>query len=556
MKRNLWKVRPLDSRIKDLAVKYNIPAFLVQIFLNRRVKEEDFVSFLNPTADDFHDPYLLSDIHKAAIRLKEAVAQEQKVFIFGDYDVDGITSLSIFNEFAKNYPHIFSFYIPHRVNEGYGLNREFIMQAKEEGFSLIVTFDCGTNSYEEIELARSFGIDVIVIDHHNPKEDLIKPFAFINPKRKDQKYPFPELSAGALAFKFLQVLTGSSCHEVLDLVALSLVCDVVPLIGENRTLLKEGLKVIRESQRYSIKSLCKIAGIKQENIDVFHIGFILGPRINASGRVAHPQDSLELFFAKNQDKADEIATRLSEYNRLRRGIEAQILKEAERKVEEYSVCDPAIVVAGDNWHLGVLGIVASRLTDKYNRPSFVISFDENIGKGSARSTQNVHLLDILDECAESLILYGGHSKAAGVHIAKDELENFREKINSYIENNLKPQDLVPSIDVDAELNFKDIDIEFVEWMEKLKPYGEGNSRPLFVTHNIFKKSPPKKIKSYFSLWLSDGDKTFEGIIYRKDLLEIIDYGVNLDIVFCLDKNHYHNIPRLLIRDCRLTDDER
>ena len=556
MKRYLWKIKPSDPQAEILAQKYEIPVSLAQIFLNRGINECDILSFINPSLDDFHSSSLLPDINKGIDRLKTAIERKEKILLFGDYDVDGITSLAIFNEFAKDYPDIFSFYIPHRVKEGYGLNREAIIQAKEKKVTLLIAFDCGTNSCQEIKLAASFGIDTIVIDHHHLKEDYFKPFALINPKRKDSQYPFSELSAGALTFKFLQFLTGSLCREALDLVALSIVCDVVPLIQENRTLLKEGLRVIKESKRYSIKALCKISGIKQENIDVFHIGFILGPRINSSGRVAHPKDSLELFLVENQEKADKIALRLNEYNRLRRGIEAQILKEAESVIEDNFESKAAIVVSGEKWHVGVLGIVASRLADKYNRPSFVISFDEKVGKGSARSIQNIHLLELLDGCADSLLLYGGHKKAAGVLIAKEELGSFKEKINTFIKENLNPYDFIPAIDIDVLLSFKDINLSFIEWLDKLKPYGEGNAQPLFIAHNVFKKNAPQKINSHFSLWLSDADRIFEGIIYRQELLEIIEYGDYLDIVFSLEKNHYHNSPKLLIRDCRLADDNR
>ncbi|MBP7088411.1 MAG: single-stranded-DNA-specific exonuclease RecJ [Candidatus Omnitrophica bacterium] len=556
MKRYLWKIKPANLKAQALAQKHDISISLAQILLNRDIDEDNVLSFINPNLDDLYNPFLLPDIDKGIKRLKIAVEKKEKILIFGDYDVDGITSLAIFNEFAKNYPTIFSFYIPHRVKEGYGLNREAIIQAKEKKVTLIIAFDCGTNSCEEIKLAASFGIDIIVIDHHLPKEDYFKPFALINPKRKDSQYPFSELSAGALSFKFLQALTKSLCRKVLDLVALSVVCDVVPLVGENRALLKEGLGIIRESKRYSISALCKVSGIKQENIDVFHIGFILGPRINSSGRVAHPKDSLELFLAEDQEKANKIALRLNEYNRLRRGIEAQILKEAEGAIEDNLENKTAIVVSGDKWHVGVLGVVASRLADKYNRPSFVISFDEKIGKGSARSTQNIHLLELLDECADSLLLYGGHKKAAGVLIAKEELESFKERINTFIEENINPHDFIPAIDIDMPLSFKDIDLNFIEWLDKLKPYGEGNPQPLFVAHNVFKKSAPQKVNSHFSLWLSNADRTLEGTVYRQDLLEIIEYSDYLDIVFSLEKNHYYNSPKLLIRDCRLADNSR
>ncbi|MCQ9206084.1 MAG: single-stranded-DNA-specific exonuclease RecJ [Omnitrophica bacterium] len=557
MKRRLWKIKELNQRAKILAKRHNIHFVLAQVLLNRQIEEEFFYSFLNPTLDFLHDPKLLPDIEKAKERIMKAVAKKEKIFVFGDYDVDGITSLAIFNEFAKNFPGSFSFYVPHRIEEGYGLSKKVITRAKEEGFGLIIAFDCGTNSVQEIDLARKLDIDIIIVDHHIPKGELTKPFAFINPKREDSAYPFSDLSSGALSFKFLQVLSGNNCLEVLDLVALSIVCDVVPLRGENRCLLKEGLRTIRKSRRVSIRALCEAAGIRQENIDTFHIGYIIGPRINASGRVAHPKYSLDLFLTQQEQKAKELALKLSEYNKLRRGIEAQILKEAETTITtEDALLNNAIIVSGNKWHAGVLGIVASRLANKYNRPSFVISFDGGVGRGSARSIENVHLINMLDECADSLITYGGHSKAAGVEVNKNELENFKEKINMSIKDNLSPQDFIPSFDIDAALCLEDIDTRLVEDLEKLKPYGEGNNQPLFSVCNIFKKTSPKKIRSGFSLWVSNEKRTFEAIIYDKDVLEIIDYADAFDIVFSLGKNNYHDIPKLIIRDCRLASGER
>ena len=552
MKRHLWKIKKTAPQAYALAKKHNIPVLLAQVFINRGIKEDSFFSFLNPSSLDSHSPSLLPDIEKATARIHKAIKFKEKVLVFGDYDVDGITSLVIFNEFARNYKNMFSFYIPHRVDEGYGLNKEVIAKAEKEGVSLIIAFDCGTNAYEEIELARSLNIEVIVIDHHLPKEGLTDSFAFINPRRKDSLYPFPDLSAAALSYKFLQVLTNSDCHEVLDLVALSLVCDVASLTGENRALLKEGVKVIKQGRRIAIKALCKVSGIRPENIDIFHIGYILGPRINAAGRVAHANLSLELFLTEDEDKIYDIALDLDKYNKLRKKIESNILKEAEQKIEDTPNNEQVIVVSGEGWHIGVLGIVASRLAGKYYRPSFVISFDQDKGVGSARSVEGVHLIEILDKCADSLLVYGGHKRAAGMRVSKNELNAFREKIGLIMEDNYCPQDFVPAIDIDGVLTFKDINTNFVESLETMKPYGEGNPKPVFVAYDIIKKTRPQKVKSDFSLWLSNEGKVFEGIIRDKDILEIINYSDKLDMVFSLENNNYHNTSRLIIRDCRIS----
>ncbi|MFH1503899.1 MAG: single-stranded-DNA-specific exonuclease RecJ, partial [Candidatus Omnitrophota bacterium] len=392
MRRKIWNVREITPLAYQLAQKHKLSPQLVHIFLNRNVKEDAFSRFLNPTIDDLHSPNLLPDIEKAANRIKTAAASGEKILICGDYDVDGVTSLAIFYEYIKDYPGIYSFYIPHRAKDGYGLNKEVIEKAKAQGRTLIIAFDCGTNSLEEVTLARQYGIDVVVVDHHLSKKELNCPFAFVNPKREDSQYPFYDLSAGALSFKLLQVLKGDSALEVLDLVALSTVCDVVPIKGENRVLLGEGLKVLRKTKRLAIVALCKVVKLKQENIDTFHIGFIIGPRINAAGRVAHANEALELFLTKDKEKIDELVQRFGEYNRKRKEIETKILKEADQMLGGDAFDGHAVVVSGQNWHPGVLGIVASRLKEKYYRPAFVISFDDNVGKGSARSIHSVHLM--------------------------------------------------------------------------------------------------------------------------------------------------------------------
>ena len=555
MKRKIWKIKELTPSAALLGQKHKIPTLVAQILLNRNIPEQDFQSFLNHDIASLHSCFALPDMDKAVKRIKEAVASKEKILVVGDYDVDGVTSLAIFNEFIKEFPDLFSYYIPHRVKEGYGLSSEVIKKAKEENRTLIIAFDCGTNSIEEVALARSFGIDMVVVDHHHPKDNLNNPFAFVNPKRKDSKYPFCELSGAALSFKLLEALIGKAAFNTLDLVALSLVCDVVPLKGENRTLLKEGLRLLKTSNRPAISALCKIAKIRKENITVFHIGYILGPRINASGRVASATEALQMFLTNDESQANSIASKLQEYNQLRKGIELNILKEAEQKIESNMSGDYAIVVGGEGWHSGVLGIVASRLADKYYRPSFVISFDEGLGKGSARSIHSVHLMEALEKCSKSLCAYGGHKKAAGIEIFKEGLDEFRKNINNYIKENTQAEDLIPVLDLDLILSFDDISNEFIEALEHLEPFGEENPKAMFASFNVNKKSSAKKINSGYSIWLSDGNKTFEASVYDSGLLDILEYADKFDIAYTLQKNTYHNAPVLAIRDIAFSSDK-
>jgi single-stranded-DNA-specific exonuclease len=550
----MWNIKNIEDVAFTLAKKHKFSPFFVQVLLNRNIGEADWDYFLN-SSQQFHDPKLLPDIEKAANRIKQAVKNKEKIFIYGDYDVDGITSLVIFNQFIQDYPGQFCFYIPHRVDEGYGLNREVIAQAKEDGYSLIVAFDCGTNSVKEVALVRSLGMEIVIIDHHHVEKDLTQATAFVNPKRKDSQYPFKDLSAAALSFKLLQVLLNQNCHQVLDLVALSTVCDVVPLKDENRALLKAGLKELKITNRPAIKALCKIGSIRQPNIEGFHIGFVLGPRINAAGRVAHAKEALELFLCADDSKAGDIALRLQAYNILRKDIEVKTLRQAEEILASKQQDDYAIVVAGENWHQGVLGIVASRLTDKYYRPAFVISWENNLGRGSGRSIPSVHLMENLAACSKFLLEYGGHKRAAGIHVAKDCIDNFRVEINKAIKHRIKPQDLVPILNIDACLKFTDITIELCDDLERMKPFGEENAQALFVSFNVAKRSAPKKSVNGHNLWLESDNRTWEAVVYDKDFLEIFAYAEKLDIVYALDKNTFHNAPKLVIKDVRLAGDE-
>jgi single-stranded-DNA-specific exonuclease len=342
---------------------------------------------------------------------------------------------------------------------------------------------------------------------------------------------------------------------MLDLVALSLVCDVVPLKGENRILLKEGLSRLRKTKRPAIEAICKTSRLKKENINTHHIGYILGPRINASGRVACARDSLEIFISNDKEKIFDTATKLEEYNLQRRDIEANILKEAQAQLDNNLTDDYAVVVAGDNWHSGVLGIVASRLVEKYYRPSFVISFDDEIGRGSARSIHSVHLMEVLENCAGSLQAYGGHQKAAGIEIFKAGLEDFRQAVNSFIKQNTRPQDLVPVLDIDLRLDFEEINVELLYQLERLEPFGEENPQPLFAASAIFKKSEPKKTPNGYRIWLSGKNTTCEALFYDKDFLEVFAAAEKFDIAYNLGRNNYHNSPVLIIRDLRFAGDK-
>jgi len=550
--RKIWKVKELSERARILGKKMGLDSIIAQLLINRRIDEDDFNSFLYPQQMPVPSWKLLPDIGIAIDRIRRAVKNKENIFLYGDYDVDGLSSLVIFHDYIKNTGVPFSFYIPHRMKEGFGLNKQAVRKIKNRGASLIICFDCGTNSYEEISLAKSLGMDVIVVDHHQPEQGRNIPGAFVNPKRPDSKYPFSNLSGATVAFKLVQALKDDSCPHLLDLVALSVVCDVVPLQGENRMLLEKGLQSLRKTKRTAVNALCEASGVNRGNIDSFHLGYILGPKINASGRIGTAHDALNMFITEDESMVHDYARKLVEYNRRRREIEKVVLKEAQEALGEASG-GLVLVVHKEGWHHGVLGIVASRLVDRYYRPAIVIGFDQGSGKGSARSIDNFNMIHALGCCEDYLLSYGGHKKAAGIEILYKDLDNFKNRLNETAQKMLKPSDLLPVIKIDLEIKFCDITGELMEGLERLKPFGEGNAVPMFLTRGARLRQPPRKIANgQYSLWLNEGEFTYEGVFpWRNNLSDIFNYGDKFDIVYSLGKNNYHQDIRLSIKDVRL-----
>jgi len=548
-----WIVSPLPSDVNKIAREYDLNEIIVSILLQRGLEPGEFASFLNPDHTQLSPACLLPDISRAADRIKKAVNRKEKICLYGDYDVDGITSLTVFHEYIKKFTVPVDFYIPHRLKEGYGLNREAVTKIAAQKTTLLICVDCGTNSREEVELARSLGMDVIVLDHHLPQEGENVPYAFVNPKRTDSDYPFTELSAAGVVFKVVQFLSGEDCFDLLDLVALSIVCDVVPLRGENRVLLKEGLKILKKSERPGIRALCEVAKVNQAFLEPFHLGFMLGPRINACGRMSHAQEVFDLFTCADKEYARNIALRLDKYNRLRKSVEKSILKEAEELIVRKYSDSSAFVLSKEDWHPGVLGIVASKLADKYWRPTFVIGVKDELGRGSARSIPGFHLMNALDRCKDFLSSYGGHKKAAGVEIVNDKIQGFREKLNAVSRQELS-QRPEPEVHIDCELQLNEISMSLASSVENMKPFGEENREPLFLTRKVFPKTMPKKQNwRMSSFWLSDGLLTYEAVLSRRDgFSDLVCQGEPLDIVYSLAKDYYHNSVRLMIRNIRLS----
>ncbi len=512
---------------KELGISY----ILAQLLINRGVTNTtDADKFLNTDLNNLLSPSLFADMPKAVDIIKQVGRNKEKVLIFGDYDVDGITSVVLLkNTLLKMGINAFH-YIPHRIKEGYGLSKNILNIARDKNVKLLITVDCGTNSREQIEHLRRANIDIVITDHHEPSsEDVSAASAVINPKIKGTKYGYRDLAGVGVVYKLCQALTNDLLMDDLDLVSLGTIADVVPLNGENRIITKLGLSNLARTNKIGLKALLENCGIMNKKITSTSVSFILGPRINASGRMDTAETALKLMIADEKNEADALAKLLETYNRQRQKIENKIIEEAlceiERKVnfKDHKI----IVVANEGWHQGVLGVVASKLADRFYRPAIVISLNDGVGRGSGRSIKNFHLLNALSECKEFLNVFGGHSHAVGLGIDQDNLDDFKTKINLFVQENLRLEDLLPSLDIDMELKLADIDDKVIVELGMLEPFGSGNPEPLFYTRNLKLKGCPQLLsKDTIKFWASDGRFTYQAIGFGKGSL--LDRLINAD----------------------------
>jgi len=508
--------KPDPSLQNTLSRKLRISTILAQVLINRNLADpNEAQKFLNISTDNFLDPLSFPDMQKAVSLVKKAAKNKDKVLIFGDYDVDGITAAALLKETLAKLGIKALHYLPHRIKEGYGLTKNIAQAAKEMRVKLLITVDCGISNHARVEELKRAGIETIITDHHEPATDkLPEAAAILNPKIKNSGYKFRELAGVGVAYKFCQALAGSTLSEELDLVSLGTIADSVPLIGENRIIAREGLKQLPQTKRPGLRVLIENAGIQDKEFTSTYVSFILAPRLNASGRMDTAETSLKLLLSDNMDEAEELAEALEGYNRQRQKVEGKIFEEAQdlinREVnfKEHKV----IVIAKEDWHHGVLGIVASKLADMFYRPAIVISVNDGVCKGSARSTKNFHLFDALFECRGFLDSFGGHAHAAGLLITKDSIRDFRDNINRLAHEKMSLEDLLPSLDVDMELGFKDLNGQVIEELELLEPFGAGNPEPLFYTRNLRLKGEPQTLaRETLKFWVTDGDLTYQAI---------------------------------------------
>ena len=484
-----WEVCKENKNDIDKIFKENGLSNLISSILASRgiIEKEDVREFLNPTRDDFHDPFLMPDMEKAVDRILKAIQTQEKTIIYGDYDVDGITSITVLKKFLEERNLQVGEYIPNRLNEGYGLNKEAVKKIAEQGYKLIITVDCGISCIEEIKYATELGLEVIVTDHHEPAEELPKCLAVVDAKRKDNQYPFNQLAGVGVVFKLIQAISiklnldNKEYLKYLDIVCVGTISDIVPLVDENRVITKLGLKLVPISKNIGLRTLLASTGYKEVNSTT--ISFGIAPRINACGRMGEEKEALRLFLTNDLHEAKEITERLNNYNLERQETEKRIFKQALEQIENGEKDKSCIVLGQEGWHHGIIGIVASKVTDIYFKPSILICFEGEEGKGSGRSIPGFNLHDAVMNCDTYVEKFGGHSMAIGINVKRENFEKFKKEFEEYTQNS-HISDIIPIIQIDKQVDIKKINLQDVNELKLLEPYGEGNKMPIFLIKNL------------------------------------------------------------------------
>ena len=556
----VWKFKEPDIELKNaLADQLGCSSLFAQLLIHRGISDAgEAKKFLANRLEDLYNPILMADMDKAVERLRRAIDKKETIFIATDFDVDGVTSCAILETELKRLGAHVEHYVPHRVKDGYGLNAEAVALAKKAGAKVFLSLDCGITSVREMQSLKTAHIDGIIVDHHEPPEtELPIAYAILNPKQKRCAYPFKELAGVGLVYKLIQALQPADAAAYLDLVALGTVADVVPLRGENRIFVKHGLDALNRTERQGLRSLMDAAGIKEKKVSTHAISFILAPRLNASGRIDSANTSLNLLLTKDEEEADQLAQDLNDNNRQRQRIEEQVMQEAMDLIEkEINFKDDYIIVLSkDDWHPGVLGIVASKIVDRFYRPTVVISLKDDVGRGSARSIHNFHIYEALRQCEAFLKEFGGHKYAAGLTIDRKNIKEFKKVLNEITRLNFKEESLSPVLETDAQIPLSLINEELVASIDQLSPFGEGNLRPVFISRGLQVKSRPILVgKNSLKFWVSDGDLTFEAIGFgMSDYYEMTDNAGRLDLAYCLGWDNWnpHNLIQLEIKDMKV-----
>ncbi len=567
-----WKIRDVDDdySVKSLADSLNISDILSRLLIQRDVKSFSQAKiFFRPSLDSLHDPFLMNGMEIATHRVIKALTENQRIMIYGDYDVDGTCSTALLYMFLKELGANVNFFIPKRLTEGYGISKIGIDYANEIAASLIISVDCGITAVDETEYASSLGIDVIICDHHQPKDSIPNAFAVLDPLKPDCNYPFSYLSGAGVAFKLAQGVSERIGKrdlplKYLDLVALAGAADIVPLIDENRTLVKEGLEQINSNPRPGILALIESSNMKPGELTSGQIVFTIAPRINAVGRLGDAERAVELIITDKKDEAFKMAQVLESENFLRRKIDEDTFISALEIVENSLdlTTDTAIILHHESWHPGVIGIVASRLVERYYRPTIMLTTVDGIAKGSARSISNFNIYEALKKCGDLLIHFGGHQAAAGLAVEVDKLNEFKLKFNQIVKDSITEEDLLPEVAIDSKLKFSEITPKFIRIIDQFSPFGPGNMRPVFLSEEVKIEGKPRIVGNnhlVFAVKQKNCDKVFDTIGFNMGeyCKRLSDNHCDFDIVYNIDKSSRdgRSFPQFRIKDIKIKENQ-
>jgi len=554
---NKWIVKEINNeKVELLKAKFNLSNLVAKILSNRNIlgremQEDDIKKFLNPTRDDFYDPFLLPDMEQAVERIEQAINNNEKILIYGDYDADGITSTTILIKFFKEIGVEVDKYIPNRLEEGYGINNKALEEIKNRGIDLIITVDTGITANDQVKYANELGLDVIITDHHEPSDEIPKAVAVIDAKRKNNKYPFNQLAGCGIAFKLTQAISikrklePSKYLKNLDIVSIGTISDLVPLVDENRVIVKLGLMLVKQTKNIGLRKLLLKSQLKE--LDSTSISFGITPRINAAGRLGNQNDALNLFITEDAKEAERLSEILNSYNIERQKIGNKIYEEAISQLKDKE--KNCIILGKEDWHHGVIGIVSSKITEKFNKPSILLCFENNIAKGSGRSVPGFDLYKAISSTKEYLLGFGGHTMACGLSLTVENFERFKKEITKYIDENLDISKLEKEIYIDEILTIDDLDIEEIKELKSLEPFGEENPEPIIMYENVeINGIRTLSENKHLKLSLKKNDKIIDAIGFNLgELAEKYKIGDTIDIVGNIEINSFNGKDLIQIR---------
>ena len=551
---------------KALSKETGISPILCNLLLERGVTSAaEAKRFFRPQLNELHDPFLMKDMDIAVNRLNEAMGKKERILVYGDYDVDGTTAVALVYKFLQQFYSNIDYYIPDRYEEGYGVSVKGVDYAYETGVKLIIVLDCGIKAIDEIAYAKEKGIDFIICDHHVPDDELPPAVAILNAKRPDTTYPYEHLSGCGVGFKFMQAFAlnnGIDFHNLtplLDLVAVSIASDIVPIMGENRILAYHGLKQLNSNPSVGLKAIIDVCGLTEKEITVGDIVFKIGPRINASGRIQNGKEAVELLIDKDFSTALEKANQINQYNETRKDLDKAMTEEANKIVEELEDLSErrTIVIFNEAWHKGVIGIVASRLTEIYYRPAVVLTRTNDMATGSARSVSGFDVYKAIEHCRDLLENFGGHTYAAGLSMKAENVEKFTRRFEDYVANHILPEQMSAVIDIDAEIDFRDITPKFHSDLKKFNPFGPDNHKPVFCTHKVYDYGTSKVVgreQEHIKLELVDNksNNVMNGIAFgQSSQVRYIKTKQSFDICYTIEENtHKRGEVQLQIEDIK------